>query len=285
MSKYDFIQIGKKVIYDLLANGDYKIMQVCTSVPTIIKDDTKINIIATKDTFDECSCAEEEVEVHSVRADELKPYLEDFNKGYWCAVQDAVANGATETLIRDMLTSAGFSYDECLWHMEDSDFQNDKLIEIVNRLGPMTLGRLASSLEFEPRFLMLKFPNDSIVRGIIIDDRIDRQRDTLGRYIYDIRHSDDTLDLATLENHVIVNRECSIAVEKPIEELENGEYLEIIDWSYETWEEAAENALLETVKEASLEDIHEFISDFWENLETFEKNINTFKHWAGLVML
>lgn len=276
MSKYSFIQMGAKVKYDPFGDGDSRLMQVCASVPKVIKDDTHINLIPVEsDTY------EEEISVDYARADELKPFIEDFNKGYWCAVQDAVVNGASDTVISDMLNAAGFSYNECIYLMEDSDFQSDKLSDIVETTFQMTLGRLVDRFEFEPQFLMLELSNGDVIRGIVIDERIDHKRDTFGRYIYDIRHSDDTMDLSTLENIVSVNRECTIAVDKPIEELENGQYLDIVDWSYESWEEAAENALLEAVDLATIADIQMFISDYWENLETFERNITTFKQWIG----
>ena len=276
MSKYDFIGIGQRVWYDPFNDGNSRLMQVCTNVPQVIKDDTRIALVAVEsDSYDE------EISNEYARADELKPYLNEFNKGYWCAIQDAVANGASDTVISDMLNAAGFSYNECLYLMEDSDFQSERLSDIVKTAFPMTLGRLVSSLDFEPSFLMLELANGTVVRGIVIDECIDHKRDTFGRYIYDIRHADDTDALSTLENIVRVNRECTIAVEQPIEELENGPYLEIVDWSYEDWEEAAENVLLEEVDLAATADIQTFISDYWENLETFEKNIATFKQWIG----
>ena len=276
MSKYDFIGMGQKVWYDPFNDNNCRLMQVCTKVPEIIKNDTRISLIPV-----DSDAYEEELSCEYARADELKPYLNDFSKGYWCAVQNAVANGASDTTVSDMIKAAGFSYNECIYLMEDSDFQSDKLSDIVETTFPMTLGRLVDSLEFEPQFLMLELSNGDVIRGIVIDEHIDHKRDTFGRYIYDVRHSDDTDALATLENIVRVNRECTIAVDKPIEELENGEYLEIVDWSHESWEEAAENVLLEEVDLAATADIQTFISDYWENLETFERNIATFKQWIG----
>ncbi len=276
MSKYSFIQMGAKVKYDPFGDGDSRLMQVCTSVPKVIKDDTHINLISVEsDTY------EEEISVDYAQANELKPFIEDFDKGYWCAVQDAVVNGASDTVIRDMLNAAGFSYNECIHLMEDSDFQRDKLSNIVETSFQMTLERLVDSLEFEPQFLMLELSNGDVVRGIVIDERIDHKHDTLGRYIYDVRHSDDTEELATLENIVHVNRECSIALDAPIEEIDGGGYLEIVDWSYEDWEDAAYTVLSEQFEDVSLHKIQEFISNYWENLESFERNIETFRQFMG----
>ena len=61
-----------------------------------------------------------------VKASELTPKLTDFNQGYWCALQDAVSNGASDTVIQEILRSAGFTYWECYWHIQNSDFQSEK---------------------------------------------------------------------------------------------------------------------------------------------------------------
>lgn len=45
MSKYDFIQIGEKVKWDMLNDGNCKTMQICTSVHAPIKNNTIINLI------------------------------------------------------------------------------------------------------------------------------------------------------------------------------------------------------------------------------------------------
>lgn len=271
MSKYSFIKMGEKVKYDPCGDGNYRIMQVCTRVPDLINDDTRISLIPIEEEY-----YEEELISEIARADELKPYLKEFDKGYWCAVQDACSSGASDTAIRDMLYSAGFSYDECIWLIEDSGFQNNRLNEIIETAFPKTFARIANNLEFEPEFLMLELANGDTIRGIIIEERVDHKRDTLGRYIYDIRHSDDSESLATIEQSVIVNRQCSIVVEKPIDEIENGLYVDIVDWGYEDWEEAAYNVLSEAFTMATSEMIQEFISQYWENLESFEANIATF---------
>lgn len=276
MSKYSFIQMGEKVKYDPFGDGNYRIMQVCKHVPQVIKDDTSISLIPVEEEH-----YEEEIISEIARADELKPYLKEFNKGYWCAIQDACANGASDTTIKDMIKAAGFTYYDCLWLMEDSDFQNEHLNEIIETIFQKTFERLVEELDFEPEFLMLELSNGETVRGIVIEERIDRKNDTGGKYIYDIRHADDTEELATIEQIVRVNRECSIALDSPIEEVDCGGYLEIEDWSYEDWEEAAYNVLSEQFEDAPPHKIQEFISDYWENMESFEKNIETFKQFMG----
>ena len=276
MSKYSFIQMGEKVKYAPFGDGNYRIMQVCKHVPEVIKDDTSISLIPIEEEH-----YEEEIISEIARADELKPYLKEFNKGYWCAIQDACANGASDTTIKDMIQAAGLTYYDCLWLMEDSDFQNEHLNEIIETVFQKTFERLVEELDFEPEFLMLELSNGETVRGIVIEERIDRKNDTGGKYIYDIRHADDTEELATIEQIVRVNRECSIALDSPIEEVDCGGYLEIEDWSYEDWEEAAYNVLSEQFEDAPYHKIQEFISDYWENMESFEKNIETFKQFMG----
>lgn len=276
MSKYSFIQMGEKVKYDPFGDGNYRIMQVCKHVPKVIKDDTSISLILIEEEH-----YEEEIISEIARADELKPYLKEFNKGYWCAIQDACANGASDTTIKDMIKAAGFTYYDCLWLMEDSDFQNEHLNEIIETIFQKTFERLVEELDFEPEFLMLELSNGETVRGIVIEERIDRKNDTGGKYIYDIRHADDTEELATIEQIVRVNRECSIALDSPIEEVDGGGYLEIEDWSYEDWEEAAYNVLSEQFEDAPSNKIQEFISNYWENMESFERNIETFKQFMG----
>lgn len=62
--------------------------------------------------------------------------LTDFNRGYWCALQDAISNGADSTVITSMLKCAGFTYDECMHHIEASGFYKDKFLPIINSLFP-----------------------------------------------------------------------------------------------------------------------------------------------------
>lgn len=276
MSKYDFIKMGNKVKCDPFNDGNYIVAQVCTSVPENIQDDTLVNII----TADGEEC-EEVVDLEPVRADELKPYLEDFNKGYWCAVQDACSNGCSDTVIKSMLHAAGFTYDECMWLIDDSDFESERLVEIVENSFIPTLHRLSNNLDFEPEFLNLELFDGTSIRGMVIDQRIDKTNDTMGYHIYDIRQSDDTLELASLEKNVLANWECSIAFEKPIEAIENGNHLSIEDYVYESWEDAATNVLEEKYGDRPeiREQIPVFVCDYWENLEFFSVNIERFNQY------
>ncbi len=126
MNKYYFIQFGEQVLYN---DGidDNRLMQVCYPIKeTSIKDDTQIHLIPVNSDEDEAVD-----ESYVARADELAPVLTEFNKGYWCALQDAVANNVSETVIRTMLQGAGFSFWECQNHMKDSDFMSEQLKDIV----------------------------------------------------------------------------------------------------------------------------------------------------------
>jgi len=126
MNKYYFIQFGGQVRYSD-ENGNDRLMQVCRRIKVpCIKDDTRIGLIPVDSDEPEEVC-----ESYDARADELTPVLSEFNKGYWCAVQDAVMNGAGETVVRNMLQAAGLSFWECQYHMEDCDTMSEELQNIV----------------------------------------------------------------------------------------------------------------------------------------------------------
>ena len=40
-------------------------------------------------------------------------------------------NGASDMVIQEMLRSAGFTYWECYWHIQNSDFQSEKIWSII----------------------------------------------------------------------------------------------------------------------------------------------------------
>lgn len=129
MDKYYFIQLGAQVLYnDGTDNG--RLMQVCCPIKeNCVKDDTRIRLISVNSEEPEEVC-----ESYVVRADELSPVLSEFNKRYWCAVQDAIMNGVNEAIIRSMLQAAGFSFWECQYHMEDSDIESEQLRNIVRHM-------------------------------------------------------------------------------------------------------------------------------------------------------
>jgi hypothetical protein len=56
---------------------------------------------------------------------------EEFNRGFWCAVQEMSAQGVSDSIIIDIIISAGFTYDECIELMDDSDYGRERLEQIV----------------------------------------------------------------------------------------------------------------------------------------------------------
>lgn len=86
------------------------------------------------------------------------------------------------------------------------------------------------------RPMTLVFEGDQKVSGLLSEVRVDREKDIEGKFLYDIRHSDnDWCDPATLEKKVIVNWFGTLIVDKPIQALEGSDrpYKEIVDWSYD----------------------------------------------------
>ena len=120
MNKYYFVNIGAEVIWHPVNSDEKKVMQVCTSAPHPVENDTLVSLIFSDKKGNV-----------KVKAVELTPKLTDFNQGYWCALQDAVSNGASDTVIQEMLRSAGFTYWECYWHIQNSDFQSEKIWSII----------------------------------------------------------------------------------------------------------------------------------------------------------
>lgn len=74
------------------------------------------------------------------------------------------------------------------------------------------------------------------ITGPVSEYRVRRDIETEGKYLYDIRHSDnDWCDPATLEKNVVVNWFGTMILDSPIELLEEDKnaYLEITDYSYD----------------------------------------------------
>lgn len=124
--KYSFIKVGEDVKWSDpdgdQSSGIYKVISINNNNKDI-EDDTVILI----------NNAESEAEAY---ARELSPVLKEFNKGYWCALQDAISNGANTAVINSMFKCAGFTYDECMRHIEASDFHKDKLLPVIKSMFP-----------------------------------------------------------------------------------------------------------------------------------------------------
>lgn len=129
MRKYDFIYMGAQVEWDMFNDGNYKLMQVCLPLKLIVTDDTKISLIAVENDYEDSEVSNSEWAL----ASELRPHLKEFDKGYWCAIQDAVSQGVSSSVIKSMITSAGFSFWDCKYLMDNSDFQAEKLSDIVRQ--------------------------------------------------------------------------------------------------------------------------------------------------------
>jgi hypothetical protein len=59
---------------------------------------------------------------------------EEFNRGYWCAVQEFSAQGVSDSLIEAVILSSGLTYDECIGLIDESDFERERLEPIVEHL-------------------------------------------------------------------------------------------------------------------------------------------------------
>lgn len=59
---------------------------------------------------------------------------EEFNNGFWCALEEFFSQGATGGQIESVIRAAGFSYEECNELIENSGLENERLKKIVNRI-------------------------------------------------------------------------------------------------------------------------------------------------------
>lgn len=72
------------------------------------------------------------------------------------------------------------------------------------------------------------------VTGLLSEYRVDHTKDTEGKFLYDIRHSDnDWCDPATIEQRVIVNWFGTLILCEPITFPEGQDFLDVIDSWYE----------------------------------------------------
>ena len=78
----------------------------------------------------------------------------------------------------------------------------------------------------------IKSGNHQKIEGIISEYRLDRKNETEGKYIYDIRHTDENwCEPATIENHVIVNWYGCLITDYPIIFPDESDYLTITDYT------------------------------------------------------
>lgn len=146
-----------------------------------------------------------------------------------------------------------------------------------------TFEQLADDISFGPEYVVLETSDGKILRGIIIEERVDKTKDTLDRYIYDIRHADeDDSILTTLEESVDINWAFSIALDSPVDfNSAIDKQIVIKKYSYEDWEEAAYYFLMDEFENTP--EVHsefgEFITDHWQNLDTAKGNLENFRNW------
>jgi hypothetical protein len=143
----------------------------------------------------------------------------------------------------------------------------------------ITLEQIVNRSDFEPVFITLRLSSTESVTGLVVEERVSKTQKTFDKHIYDIRHEDGGDNLATLEKNVLVNWSMSIALDEKIDSLENKEYLDIVDWGYQSWIDVAYGALMEL---GNPEDIDCFIADHWQNLATVSENVNNFLIWKIL---
>lgn len=132
MNKYYFVNMGAQVKWHPYNNDECRIMQICTLVHHPVKDKTEVDLVAVGEVGD----IDEEANVSSykAKAEELSPVLDDFDRGYWCAIRDAVGNSVSDLAIRMILRSAGFTFWEAYWHMKDSDVLSSQLRVIIREM-------------------------------------------------------------------------------------------------------------------------------------------------------
>lgn len=83
------------------------------------------------------------------------------------------------------------------------------------------------------RPVVMVYGENQMVRCLITEYRVDHTNHTEGKYLYDIRHSDDDwCEPATIEQHVLVNWFGTLICDNPIS-FGPDEYYEIKAWRYE----------------------------------------------------
>lgn len=60
---------------------------------------------------------------------------DEFNRGFWCAIQEFSAQGVSDSQILSVLQSAGLSQDECIELMGECDYRGERLQAIVDMLN------------------------------------------------------------------------------------------------------------------------------------------------------
>lgn len=99
-------------------------------------------------------------------------------------------------------------------------------------MKPITLQQYLQEEDFIEK-IFIQLEDGYIIEGILSDVRLDKSKDNLGKYIYEIRHDDhDPETLCTIEHNVLANFAGSLILNEPLE-IEEDEFLDIKDWSYD----------------------------------------------------
>ncbi len=82
--------------------------------------------------------------------------------------------------------------------------------------------------------VIIKTGDNQVIKGSLTEYRINREKETEGKFIYDIRHTDeDWCEPATIENQVLVNWFGCLIVNHPLSFSEDEPYLTIANLTYE----------------------------------------------------
>lgn len=82
--------------------------------------------------------------------------------------------------------------------------------------------------------VIIETNDNQVIDGFLSEQRLNRDNDTDGKYIYDIRHIDnDWCEPATIENRVLVNWFGCLITEYPILFPDETKFLTISKFSYE----------------------------------------------------
>lgn len=76
----------------------------------------------------------ENMKNNSARAKHTASVLKEFDKGYWCAIQNAINNGVGDGTIETMIRCAGFNFWDCYYLLKDSNFESARLTDIIRTL-------------------------------------------------------------------------------------------------------------------------------------------------------
>lgn len=98
-----------------------------------------------------------------------------------------------------------------------------------------TVKQLIKSGDLRPFTVEYDTPDGTrTVTGLLSEERVNHTKDLEGKYLHDIRHSDnDFCDPATIENQVTVNWFGTLILNEPFTFPKGQDYVDIVDYSFE----------------------------------------------------